>query len=152
MIEQVQSNLDKICEIGMENFHDDLETLQLIMYSYKYVYNQLTKYDYEKINLDIYQNLIKQEKILTERMKTSLKTIETDCLVQIWMYEDYGDPLLLGNLKNTTLIRTRIRTYLCRCKKYKYSGYKTMKWISRLLISIQAMGVEEIKIRDLLED
>lgn len=148
-IQEIQNNIDSFCDIGLNVFNDDLETLKLLMYCYQYVYKKLNTNNYEETQLTIYKNLIKQEKILKDRMIFAIKTIETDCNCQLMMYEKYQDPLLLVSKKNTELIKYRVNKYLQRCKKEQYTGYQIMKWISRLLISIQYMIGHEIRISNL---
>lgn len=148
-LETIKNNLENITTIGNNIFNDDLETLTLLMYSYQYVNNQLNHGKWETINLEIYQDLMQQEKILTDRMKYELKTIQINCTTQLWMNEKYGDPLLLGSRRNTELIKYRINQYLSRCKRNNYTGYQIMVYISKLLLGIQNMGGSNVNINEL---
>lgn len=146
---KVQQNLENICDIGLNIFNDDLETLLLLKYSYQYVYRQLSYGKYETLNLDIYQQLRRQETLLTDRMLIALKDIENNCDAQLMLHDKYGDPLLLGSTLNTIQIKQRVKQYLYRCRKYHYDGKHIMQYIDRLLLSIQAMGVKvEISAED----
>ena len=146
--EKLKNNINNISDIGDNLFEDDLESLKLLMYSYQYVHRMLEKYPVE-MPLDLRQQFLHQkEKILPSQMLKALKTIESHCKIQLELNEKYEEPLFLGSKRNTELILQRLRTQFTRNKKSPFTGLQWMKYISKFLMSINAMLGRDIIVSD----
>lgn len=147
--EKLKENIINIKDIGDQVFEDDLETLKLVMYSFQYVNRMLTNPDFnEQLPLDLRDDFLKQQKVLTIRMLNALKRIEIQCKNQLDLYETCNESLFLGSKRNTELILHRIQQTFSRNKKSPFTGVQLMKYISKLLININAMLGRDISISE----
>lgn len=147
--EKLKENIINIKDIGDQLFEDDLETLKLVMYSYQYVDRMLTTPNVnEQLPLDLRDDLLKQQKVLPSRMLNALKRIETQCKIQLDLYEKYNESLFLGSKRNTELILHRIQQTFSRNKKSPFTGVQLMKYISKLLININAILGRDITVSE----
>lgn len=151
----VKEILDDLSQIGMNVFKDDLETLMTLVISYHYVRRQTNQTEAEDIDAN-YFHCRKQEKILGGRIFGMLKTIESDCISQLWMNEDYDDPLLLETRKNTEEIRNMIKYYRWRHVHNDNDDRQLVRFSEKLLRKIKRMGVdikgsetEQLMVKDL---
>jgi len=141
-----------ISQIQHEIFTDDLELLKLQVICYDYVIKNLTKElkkDKENQDPELILDLKKQEEILPRHMLKTLKQIEDDCTSELWLNEKYGDDLLLGSVKNTTLIKQRISKYRQNVYRHNYKNEQIKKYCGRLIIRINSLAFIKIEVSDL---
>lgn len=131
--------LDDLSTIGMNVFKDDLGTLKTLIISYHYVRSQLQD---ENMDPNFFYTFRKQEKVLGSRIFDILKSIESDCTTQLWMNEDYDDPLLLETRKNTEEIKKMIKYYRWRHVHNDNDDRQLVRFSEKLLRKIKRMGVE----------
>lgn len=131
--------LDDLTTVGMDVFKDDLGTLKTLIISYYYVRNKLKD---ENTDANYLEHYSREEKVLGSRIFTTLKTLEEDCITQLWLNEDYNDPLLLTTRENTEEIKRTIRYYRWRHVHKNNNNKQLIKFCERLLRKIKRMGVD----------
>lgn len=131
--------LDDLATVGMNVFKDDLGTLKTLIISYHYVRNRLKD---ENTDANYLEHFTREEKVLGSRIFATLKTLEEDCVTQLWLNEDYNDPLLLTTREKTEEIKRTIMYYRWRHVHRENNNKQLVKFAERLLRKIKRMGVD----------
>lgn len=131
--------LDDLATVGMNVFKDDLGTLKTLIISYHYVRNRLKD---ENTDANYLEHFTREEKVLGSRIFATLKTLEEDCVTQLWLNEDYNDPLLLTTREKTEEIKRTIMYYRWRHVHRGNNNKQLVKFAERLLRKIKRMGVD----------
>lgn len=149
----IERILDDLSTVGMNVFKDDLATLKTLIISYHFVRNRLKD---ENTDANYLEHFTREEKVLGSRIYATLKTLEEDCVTQLWLNEDYNDPLLLTTREKTEEIKRTIMYYRWRHVHRGNSNKQLVKFAERVLRKIKRMGVdimgsetEELMVKDL---
>ncbi|OUM70686.1 hypothetical protein PIROE2DRAFT_1236 [Piromyces sp. E2] len=86
-------------------------------------------------------------------LEEDLKQVETDCIVQLWMEEDYGDAFLFQDRGTTTRLRNQLRNYRWQLNHRMKTTKKIIEWNERLItrfrinygINFRAITREELR-------
>lgn len=137
--DNINNILDDLTTIGINVFRDDITTLKTLVICYRYVEKKLKD---ENTEANLLEEFNRQEKLLGLRMYDQLKSLEDDCTTQLWLNEDYGDPLLFETRAKTEEIKRKIMYYRWRHVHRRNTNKQLVKYCEKLLRKMKNLGVE----------